>query len=57
VFYLTHPEIAYRGPIDPEIVMLACCALTRLRRRQELVIPLDADALDSSPASEYLPAD
>jgi Dolichyl-phosphate-mannose-protein mannosyltransferase len=53
VFYLTHPEIAYRDPIDPEIVILACCALTRLRRRQETVIRLETDVPDSSPA-EYL---
>ncbi len=54
VFYLTHPEIAYREPIDPEIVILACCALTRLRRRPETTIPLDSDVRDSSAISEYL---
>jgi 4-amino-4-deoxy-L-arabinose transferase-like glycosyltransferase len=54
VFYLTHPEIAYRQPIDPEIVILACCALTRLRRHQETIIPLETDVPDSVPASEYL---
>lgn len=54
VFYLTHPEIAYREPIDPEIVILACYALLHMRRRQETTIPLDADALDSSPASDYI---
>lgn len=54
VFYLTHPEIAYREPIDPEIVILACCALTRLRRPRDGVMPPETNALDSSPASEYL---
>jgi hypothetical protein len=28
-YYVTHPEIAYRSPIDPEIVILACCILLR----------------------------
>lgn len=54
VFYLTHPEIAYRGPIDPEIVVLACYGVSRLRRRQETIIPLDIEAPTSAPASEYL---
>ena len=54
VFYLTHPEIAYREPIDPEIVILACCALTHLRRRQETTIPLDTDGRDPAAVSEYL---
>jgi hypothetical protein len=54
VFYLTHPEIAYREPIDPEIVILACCAVTHLRRRKETTIPLDSDVRDSSAVPEYL---
>lgn len=27
VYYITHPEIEYRHPIDPEIVTLAACAI------------------------------
>ena len=27
VYYITHPEIEYRHPIDPEIVILASCAI------------------------------
>jgi 4-amino-4-deoxy-L-arabinose transferase-like glycosyltransferase len=37
VYYITHPEIAYREPIDPEILILGCCAIVawRLRGRQK----------------------
>lgn len=35
VFYITHPEIAYRHPIDPEILILACFAVATIRRRKE----------------------
>lgn len=31
VYYITHPDTAYRHPIDPEIVILACCAIVSWR--------------------------
>lgn len=31
VYYLTHPDMAYREPVDPEVVILACCALASWR--------------------------
>jgi 4-amino-4-deoxy-L-arabinose transferase-like glycosyltransferase len=53
-YYFTEPDIPYRHPIDPALVILACCALARLRRPKETVLPLEADVLESAPASEYL---
>ena len=26
-YYITHPEMAYRHPVDPEVITLACCAI------------------------------
>jgi len=36
VFYITHPEIAYRHPIDPEILILVCFGIANLRRHKGL---------------------
>ena len=50
-YYLTHSEISYRQPIDPELVILASVAVVSRRKpvrplvfRQELVIPAAASS-------------
>lgn len=31
VYYITHPDLEYRQPINPELVILACCAIVYWR--------------------------
>jgi len=31
VYYITHPDMPYRGPLNPEIVILVCCAIVSWR--------------------------
>lgn len=54
VFYITHPEIAYRHPIDPEIVILACFAVASIARHGEKEAPLKTDYVEQSIETEYV---
>jgi 4-amino-4-deoxy-L-arabinose transferase-like glycosyltransferase len=31
VYYVTHPDIQYRHPVDPELIIFACCAIVSWR--------------------------
>lgn len=48
VYYVTEPDIAYRQPIDPELVMLACCAFFSASDLQGRRAPATEDDLSSS---------
>jgi hypothetical protein len=38
-YYITHPDMSYRNPLDPEVVLFACCAAVSWRSASQRASP------------------